>query len=134
MAELLALFRFLVPYFAAVPKEIVEQALTMAADYRPACLTTAGQDKAQVYYAASLLYSRKLQEDAANSPAIPQGVTSEKEGDLQRTYGRVEGADDPFGWWGDYLKLAALCTGGAITVGSRWNTCCPPPWVAPCTC
>lgn len=134
MEELLALFRFLVPYFAAVPDSIVEQALTMAEAERPTCLTEAQQDQAQVYYAASLLYSRKLQEDAANGPAIPVGVTSEKEGDLQRSYGKVEGSDDPFDWWGQYVKMAAVCSGGAITVGTRWNTCCPPPWLPPCGC
>lgn len=125
--NLLELFRFMVPYFAALPDEQVQQALDLAAAYRPACLDTARQDQAQVYYAAWLLYQRDLQIKAAlpGAPVAPFGVKSEKEGDLSRTYGNAEGSDDPFGWWGEYSALADLCGGGAITVGHRHgSTCC----------
>lgn len=127
MEELLDLFRFLVPYFAAVPDEDVERALAMAEPYRPACLTDAQQDEAQIYYAASLLYVLSLQTAAAGQPVVPVGVKSEKEGDLARTYGAADGVNvnDPFGWRDRYAALAAICAGGAITVGNRWRNCCP---------
>lgn len=130
--SLLELFRFLVPYFDSVPDADVQAALDFAAANggRPECLTPAGQDAANVWYAAALLYSRSLQTAAAGAPVVPVGVKSEKEGDLQRTYGSADGMDasDPFGWWSKFLKLAASCTGGAITVGTRSHGCCPPPW------
>lgn len=136
MDELLALFRFLVPYFATVPDADVERALALAEPYRPACLTPEQQDEAQVYYAANLLYQRSLQLATGGSgqPAVPVGVKSEKEGDLQRTYGAADGIDtsDPFGWRAEYDRLAAACGGGAITVGTRWRGCCPGPFAPPC--
>jgi hypothetical protein len=122
---LLALFRFLVPYFAGTDDADVQAALTAAAGYRPECLTPAQQDNAQVWYAAWLLYERQMQV-AATLPenAIPYGVKSEKEGDLQRTYGAVEqAADGPLDFWGKYANLARMC-GGAITVGHRYGSCC----------
>lgn len=122
--SLLELFRFLVPYFAAVSDENVEQALAMALPYRPACLTPAQQDEAQVFYAAWLLYQRQLQTAALAGGASPWGVKSEREGDVSRTYGAVDGQDDPFGWWGKFSALYALCGGGAITVGHRYGPAC----------
>lgn len=123
---LLALFRFLVPYFAALSDETVRQALDLAAPYRPACLTTTQQDEAQVFYAAWLLYSRQLQTDAAAGGGVMPmpGVTMEKEGDLQRQYGSGFNAADPFGWWDKYSALNAVCGGGAITVGHRHGSPC----------
>lgn len=133
MDELLALFRFLVPYFASVPDADVERALTLAEPYRPACLTPAQQDAAQVYYAAAVLYQRSLQiAAAAGGGAMPVGVKSEKEGDLQREYGFVDGMDDPFNWWGQYTNLAKICGGGAITVGYGPSCCCPGPFATAC--
>lgn len=123
---LLELFRFLVPYFAAVSDGDVTQALTLAEAYRPACLTAAQQDEAQVFYAAWLLYQRQLQTDAlAGGGVMPMpGVTMEKEGDLQRQYGSAFNAADPFGWWDKYSAWAAVCGGGAITVGHRHGSPC----------
>lgn len=123
---LLELFRFLVPYFAAVSDPVVQQALTLAEPYRPACLPTAQQDQAQVYYAAWFLYQRQLQTDAlAGGGVMPSpGVTMEKEGDLQRQYGSGFDAGDPFGWWDEFSKLSAMCGGGAITVGHRHGSPC----------
>lgn len=125
MAELLALFRFLVPYFASTPDADVEQALTLAEAQRPACLTAGKQDEAQIWYAAWILYGRQLQTATGGVAPIPVGVKSEKEGDLQRTYGTTDGAADPFGFGKSYNDLAALCGGfGAITVGHRYVPCC----------
>ena len=124
---LLELFRFLVPYFATVSDADVLAALAMAEPYRPECLTAAQQDQAQVYYAAWLLYQKQLQTEALTGNAGPmpaRGVTMEKEGDLQRQYGSSFDAGDPFGWWDQFAKLAALCGGGAITVGHRHGSPC----------
>lgn len=128
MEELLALFRFLVPYFGSAPDSEIEQALALAAPYRPTCLTTTQQDEAQVYYAAWLMWRRSLQLQAAGSTPIPFGVRSEREGDVSRTYGQADGTSssvDPLGFWNAYADLAARCTGGAITVGNRGGSCCP---------
>lgn len=125
MAELLALFRFLVPYFSATSDADVQLALTAAADYRPTCLVPARQDEAQVFYAAWLLYQRQLQIAAGGAAPVPFGIKSEKEGDLSRTYGSSTDGNDPFDFWGRFEKLARLCGGiGAITVGNRYAPCC----------
>lgn len=123
---LLQLFRFLVPYFAALSDPVVQQALDLAAPYRPACLTPAQQDEAQVFYAAWLLYQRELQTAAlAGGGTMPGvGIKMEKEGDLQRQYGSDFDSTDPFGWWAKYADLNAACTGGAITVGHRHGSPC----------
>lgn len=130
MQDLLALFRFLVPFFACTVDQDVEQALGLAATYRPSCLSAAQQDEAQIFYAAWLLYGRQLQAMAGGMVPVKLGVKSEKEGDLSRTYGT--GADghigaDPYNFWGRYNDLALLCGGyGAITVGHRRGSCCGP--------
>jgi hypothetical protein len=125
--SLLELFRFLVPYFAAVPDVDVLAALALAEPHRPACLTPAQQDEAQVWYAASILLERQRQTEAGSGTGpIPYGIKSEKEGDLQRTYGFIEGVTDPIDFGDRYDALARLCGGlGAITVGfGRGPACC----------
>lgn len=125
--SLLELFRFLVPYFAAVPDTDVLAALALAEPYRPACLTPSQQDEAQVWYAASLLLERQRQTEAGTGTGpIPYGIKSEKEGDLQRTYGAADGIEDPLNFGDRYDALARLCGGyGAITVGyGRGPACC----------
>lgn len=119
---LLELFRFLVPYFATVPDEDVEQALELSADARPGCLKETQQDAAQVWFAAWLLFQRERQTAGAADP-LPLGVVAEREGDVSRTYGFIAGAEDPYKFWGQYSALARVCTGG-ITVGNRWRACC----------
>lgn len=123
--SLLELFRFLVPYFASLPDDEIQTALGLAEEFRPACLLTTQQDTAQVWYAAGLLYDRQLQAaTAATGQTIPVGVKSEKEGDLQREYGFIEGIEDSQGFWKRYLDLAKICGAGAITVGHRYGSCC----------
>lgn len=128
---LLELFRFLVPLFAAVSDEDVQTALDLAAAYRPACLTTAQQDEAQVWYAAFILYSRAVQTAGAaggSGGIVPANIQSEKEGDLSRTYrsgGGSSGEGDPYGFFARWKALAAICAGGAITVGhGNHGPCC----------
>lgn len=121
MFGLLALFRSLVPYFKGASDADVFQAIGRAWAVRPACLTSAKQNEAQILYAAWSMYQARMQVGAA---AIPIGVRSEKEGDLQRSYGTVDGADDPFGWLKRFDALARMC-GGSITVGHRrLDSCC----------
>jgi len=112
---------FLAPAVAGMPQPDKEKALAMASAYRPACLPVAKQDEAQLLYAAWLLYGR-LQQDGE---VVPAGVISEKEGDLQRTYGRNESTADPLGFHARWKALNDLCGFGAITVGRSVNGCCP---------
>jgi hypothetical protein len=115
---------FLAPAVAGMPAPDKDRALAMAAQYRPACLSEKRQDEAQLWYAAWLLYGIKMQRAAeADAVLARPGVVSEKEGDLQRTYGRVEGADDPAGFYAKYRILARLCGVGAATVRSRPRVC-----------
>ena len=108
---------FLAPAVATMAPADKERALAMAADYRPACLPPKKQDEAQLWYAAWLLYGIKQQRTAEDDGVLAKpGVVSEKEGDLQRTYGHVEGAEDAAGFYGRYLRLARLCGVGAATV------------------
>ena len=110
---------FLAPAVAFMTPEDKERALAMAAEYRPACLPAKKQDEAQLWYAAWLLYRIKQQRSAEAEGVLARpGVVSEKEGDLQRTYGQVEGAEDPAGFYGQYERLARLCRVGAVTVSS----------------
>lgn len=113
---------FLAPAVAGMPQPDKEKALAMAAAYRPACLSAAKQDEAQLLYAAWLLYGRLQQQ---GGDVVPAGVISEKEGDLQRTYGRTEATADPLGFYRRWKALNDLCGYGAITVGRGPDGCCP---------
>ncbi|MCY1188374.1 hypothetical protein D9M73_294750 [compost metagenome] len=71
-----------------------------------------------------MLYRIKLQRQAEEDGVLLRpGVVSEKEGDLQRTYGRVAGAEDPAGFYGEYERLARLCRVGAATVRTFPRVC-----------
>lgn len=127
----LELFRFMFPLFAAVTDEGVEQALALSAAYRPACLTATQQDEAQVLYAAWLLYLRAVQNASvaggASGGVVSPWLASEKEGDLARSFragGTTAGQVDPYGFLSRYQALAAICGGGAITVGHGHAPCC----------
>lgn len=120
MAATVELLDFLAPAVAGMSAEDKQKALDIAAGYRPTCLPEAKQDEAQAWYAAWLLYGRLQQLAGQEQGATPlPGVISEKEGDLSRTYGRADGAEDPAGFFGHYDRLAKLCRAGAITVGTR---------------
>lgn len=126
--ELLDLLRFLAPGLQSVSDDDAERALTLAVPYRPSCLTAEKADEAQVWYAAWILSRRVASappaEDDYDGQNIArrraQGVKSEKEGDLQRTYSTasemISYQTDPDGYLMQYQRLADLCRGG-ITVG-----------------
>lgn len=124
MAVTVADLDFLAPAVAGMLTSDKERALVMAADYRPPCLPEKKQDEAQLWYAAWLLYGIKQQRAAEDDGVLAKpGVVSEKEGDLQRTYGQVAGAEDPAGFYGRYQRLARLCGVGAVTVRSTPRGC-----------
>lgn len=112
---------FLAPAVAGMPNEDKLKALELAQAYRPACLSEARQDEAQVLYAAWLLYGRLQQQE---SDLVVAGVKSLKEGDLAITYGSAAETGDPLGFYGRWKALNDLCGIGAITVGARLPRCC----------
>ncbi|WP_029046239.1 DUF4054 domain-containing protein [Cupriavidus sp. amp6] len=128
MSATVELLDFLAPAVADVPKPDKEFALQQAKGYRPWCLPADRQDEAQAWYAAWLLYNR-LQQQAATATVgvIPVGISSEKEGDLARTYrsggGGSSDVGDPMGFFAQYQRLADLCGYGAITVARGPNGC-----------
>lgn len=83
-----------------------QAALDYAVRKRPSCLSADEQDEAQVYYAGYLLVKGLSQ-----SNVTPAGVTSEREGDLSRSYGDSGLGDDPLGYLQNYQKLRAKCFG-----------------------
>lgn len=111
---------FLAPAVAGMPESDKLKALSTAAGYRPACLPEAKRDEAQLLYAAWLLYGRLQQQEGG---VVPVGVVSEKEGDLQRTYGAVANAQDPLGFYGRWKAFNDLCGRGAI-IASNWRPRC----------
>jgi hypothetical protein len=128
MAADIATLNFLAPALANVPEDEKQQALDMATAYRPACLTPAKQDEAQVWYAAWLLYDRLLQTQEIAPGISFTGVTSMREGDVQIAWGkgqaRTDGISDPLGFYGRWEQLNKLCGYGAITVAPPTPGCC----------
>ncbi|WP_237173036.1 DUF4054 domain-containing protein [Paracandidimonas lactea] len=115
---------FMAPAVAGMPLADKQKALTFAEAYRPACLSEAKQDEAQLLYAAWLLYGRLRQQEGG---VIPAGVKSLKEGDVAVTYGSgADGGDltDPLGFYGRWNKLNRLCGVGAITASNWRSHCC----------
>lgn len=116
----LELLRFFAPGLANIDDATVQKALDLAADYRPSCLPVAKQDEAQAWYAAWILTPhQEASERQATGITPPTGVKREREGDLEREYFAPTEAGsirDPFGYHGQYLRLAKLCR-GSITVG-----------------
>lgn len=120
MAATIELLDFLAPGVAVKPTEDKEQALALAENHRPGCLTPGEQDEAQALYAAWLLAMR-MQQDVAI--VVPAGVTMEKEGDLQRSFGNSAGTIDPMGFRARYDLLKDKCSRtvrvGGLVRGSR---------------
>ncbi|MGB3276118.1 MAG: DUF4054 domain-containing protein [Castellaniella sp.] len=83
-----------------------QQALALAANKRPWCLSEAEQDAAQALYAAWLLVMRVGKEGGVVPTA---GIKSESEGDLSRTYASGSEALDQFGFKARYDEMARQC-------------------------
>lgn len=109
-------FRLLAPEFASVNDVTVNQWLTMAGNLVNAgCLDAERAAMARALYAAHML---SLSTRSGQGGAAALGaVTSEKEGDLQRSYGGVKGGDTYLGqtsYGQQYLDITKACFGAAI--------------------
>jgi hypothetical protein len=109
-------FRLLAPEFASVPDATVNQWLSVAGNLtETGCLDTERAAMARALYAAHML---SLTTRSGQGGAAALGpVTSEKEGDLQRSYGGLKGGDTILGstsYGQQYLDVTRACFGSAI--------------------
>ena len=109
-------FRLLAPEFASVADATVNSWLTMAGNLiEVGCLDAERAAMAQALYAAHLL---SLTTRSGQGGAAALGpVTSEREGDLQRSYGGVKGGGTYLGqttYGQQYLDITKVCSGSAI--------------------
>lgn len=89
MATQLETFRLLIPEFAASSDETVQSFLDLAPLFiDPLRYSVETRGLALVYQAASLMYQQK-QSSLGDSSGLD--VTMEKEGDLQRSFGKPNG-------------------------------------------
>lgn len=109
-------FRLLAPEFSSVIDATVNTWLSVAGNLADtSCLTAETANMAKALYAAHLLRLTQTQAQAGSAALGP--VTSEREGDLQRTYGAVKGSDT---WLGQtsyglqYIEFTKICFGSAI--------------------
>lgn len=127
---LLERFRLLVPAYQSVFGDSEVQSMLAIADspeYRPSCLVESKQEEAVVLYAAYLLslkeagFDQDMQEAAWFRRA---GITTEREGDLTRSYSKREEGEtldsDPRGFYARWKKLNRVCRRleGSIGVGT----------------
>lgn len=109
-------FRILAPEFASVADTTVNQWLSVAGNLtETGCLDTERAAMARALYAAHLL---SLSTRSGQGGAAALGaVTSEEEGDLQRSYGGLKGGDTYMGqtsYGQQYLDITKACFGAAI--------------------
>ena len=109
-------FRLLAPEFSSVADATVNQWLSVAGNLtETGCLDTERAAMARALYAAHML---SLTTRSGQGGAAALGpVTSEKEGDLQRSYGGVKGGDTYMGqtsYGQQYLDITRACFGAAI--------------------
>lgn len=100
-------------YVREIEPERLNNVISVAEQYRPQCLDKDKQEIAAAYYAAYLLASG--QEAEQN----PLGITSEREGDLSRSYALDQTNAAKF--YAKWQELHQICVrfgqGGAMTVG-----------------
>lgn len=108
-------FRLMAPEFASVTDATVNSWLTMAGGLiAVGCLDAERAAMAQALYAAHLM---SLATRSGQGGAAMGAVTSEREGDLQRSYGGVNGGDTYLGQTSyglQYLEITRACFGAAI--------------------
>ena len=109
-------FRLLAPEFAGVADATVQTWLTMAGNLaNTGCLDAERAAMALALYAAHML--RLTLAHAQGTVGALGPVTSEREGDLQRTYGALKGSDS---WLGQtpygqhYIDITKACFGAGI--------------------
>lgn len=108
--------RLLAPEFASVSDATANQWLSVAGNLtETGCLDTERAAMARALYAAHML---SLTTRSGQGGAAALGpVTSEKEGDLQRSYGSVKGGDTYMGqtpYGQQYLDITRACFGATI--------------------
>lgn len=109
-------FRILAPEFASVVDGTVQTWLTMAGNLaNTGCLDAERAAMALALYAAHML--RLTLSPAQGTVGALGPVTSEREGDLQRTYGALKGSDSwlgqtPYGQ--QYIDITKACFGAGI--------------------
>ena len=109
-------FRILAPEFASVVDGTVQTWLTMAGNLaNTGCLDAERAAMALALYAAHML--RLTLAHAQGTVGALGTVTSEREGDLQRTYGALKGSDSwlgqtPYGQ--QYIDITKACFGAGI--------------------
>lgn len=112
-------FRILAQEFAGVTDTAVNQWLSVAEKLvNVGCLDNERAAMALALYAAHMLSisNRSMSGSGATGP-----VTSEKEGDLQRSYGEVKGGDTYLGqtsYGQQCLDITGACFGSAIMTRS----------------
>lgn len=108
-------FRLYATEFSAVIDADVNKWLTMAGSLIVLdCLDTERAAMATALYAAHLL---KLSTLAASSSGVSGAITSEREGDLQRSYAEASGSQTVTGqtsYGRQYLDITRVCAGSAI--------------------
>ena len=106
-------FRLLAPEFASVADATVQQWLSVAGNLASTgCLDAERAAMARALYAAHLLSLSTRSGQGGLGP-----VTSEEEGDLQRSYGGLKGGDTYMGqtsYGQQYLDITRACFGAAI--------------------
>ncbi|QNS14567.1 DUF4054 domain-containing protein [Mannheimia bovis] len=104
-------------YVRDVEPERIKQLLTLAEHYRPECLPNDKQDLAVAYYVAYLVAQGN------EAKANPYGVTSEREGDISRTYSANLANSSRF--LAKWQELNDICVrvNGSITVGFNYGGC-----------
>lgn len=117
-------FRLLAPEFVAVSDSTANQWLSLAGNLvNTSCLDAERAAMALALYAAHQL--RLTQTQGSNASTAQGSVTSEREGDLQRTYGALKGSDSwlgqtPYGQ--QYLDITKACFGlGIMTRVAPWQ-------------
>lgn len=109
-------FRFFAPEHGCVPDASVAAWVTISGNLNNVgCLDLESQSMAHALYAAHEV--AMAARSAATGGAIQGNVTSEKEGDLSRSYGAVKGSDSYMGltsYGQKYLDLTRPCWGSSI--------------------
>jgi hypothetical protein len=114
--DALEYFRFLAPEFDGFDDATVNQWLSVAEKLvNVGCLDAERSAMALALYAAHML-SISLRTEQGGSSSLG-AVTSEKEGDLQRSYSGLKGADTYLGqtnYGQQYIEVTRACFGSAI--------------------
>ena len=113
--DIKALLGVIAPHTGSIDIEVINNAIQLAESYRPKCLPENKQLEAVALYAAYLLTA---QLEVQNSVV---GVTSEREGDLSRSFGNSGLSNTAADYLARYNSLNDICRVGSITVGYNYG-------------